>query len=141
MSPTLTTANINNENAQQILPMLRLAFDASRDNKAVTESNLNEDTVPALLKAVAYADNDFRAEIENVLVQLGPTVAPVMLDALVNNNNAQVASVAAMVLIRIGQPVESEILNVYRQNQNTAYQWRFDFLMTQLRLNLPALAV
>lgn len=141
MSPTLTTANINNENAQQILPMLRLAFDASRDNKAVTESNLNEDTVPALLKAVAYADNDFRAEIENVLVQLGPTVAPVMLDALVHNNNAQVASVAAMVLIRIGQPVESEILNVYRQNQNTAYQWRFDFLMTQLRLNLPALAV
>ena len=142
MSPTLTTnTTLTNENAQHILPMLRLAFDATRDNKTVTESHLNEDTLPALLKAVAYADNDFRVEIENVLVQIGASVAPLMVDALANNTNAQIASVAAMVLIRLGQQAETEILKIATTDKAKNYAWRFDFVMTQLRLTAPAYSI
>ena len=144
MSPTLTTATLAKtdvlENAQSLVPMLRLAFDANKNNtSSINEATLRDESVPYLLKAAAYADNEFRAEIETVLVQLGPQVAPQKQDALAHHENAHVASVAAMVLIRLGQAAENDLLKASNTIASSAYAWRFDFVLNQLRLN-PALA-
>lgn len=98
---------------------------------------LTTDGIRYLLKALAYADADFSAEIENVLVNAGALALPELLKAL-DTDNANVRSVSAMVLIRMGPLAEEALLRMYpKYSRKASVRWVLQFILQELGLDLP----
>ncbi len=93
-----------------------------------------------LIKALAYADASFSSEIEEVLLKAGTVAVPMLIKGLYSKF-ANVRSVCAMVLIRIGDDAKQPLMDAYSQRLNDNVGWAFEFILEELGVALPAKAV
>lgn len=108
-------------------------------NSSSTSSDplLTKDGIHYLLKALAYADSGFSTEIENVLVKAGSLAIPELIKGL-GSENANVRSVSAMALIRIGEPAEEALLKAYaKAGKKSQVRWVLQFILQELCLEIP----
>lgn len=109
----------------------------SSSSQPISDPLLTKDGVHYLIKALAYADAGFSAEIENVLVKAGTIALPELIKSL-TTENLNVRSVAAMVLIRMGRSAEDALLKAYPQySHNESTRWVFQFILQELGLDVP----
>ena len=90
-----------------------------------------------LIKALAYADASFSSEIEEVLLKAGAVAVPMLIKGLYSKF-ANVRSVCAMVLIRIGDDAKQPVHEAYNQRLNDTMGWAFEFILEELGVSLPA---
>jgi HEAT repeat protein len=99
---------------------------------------LTRDGIRYLLKALAYADADFSAEIEYALVKAGSLAVPELIKSLASDNN-NVRSTAAMALIRLGSLAEEALLQAYpKYSRKPSVRWVFQFVLQELGLEAEA---
>lgn len=104
------------------------------------DSFLNKEGITYLIKALAYADQAFSVEIENALVKAAHVALPEVIKAL-SNENLNVRSVAAMVLIRIGAPAEPALTQAYaKYHKRASVKWVIEFIFHQLACPVPSVA-
>lgn len=90
-----------------------------------------------LIKALAYADASFSSEIEEVLLKAGTVAVPMLIKGLYSKF-ANVRSVCAMVLIRIGDDAKQPLHEAYNQRLNDNVSWAFEFILEELGVTLPS---
>lgn len=105
------------------------------------------ETIHYFLKALEFSDNTFSSEIEHYLVSVGAATIPFLVDGM-SSEHANVRSVCAMALIRIGQPSLNAVLKGYKKAQHMQKEtWAFEFILSELRavlatdLDIPTVVV
>ncbi len=108
--------------------------------QSASDPLLTKDGIHYLLKALAYADAAFSAEIENVLVKAGALAVPELIKGL-SADNMNVRSISAMALIRLGKTAEDALLKAYpRTHRKASNRWIFQFILQELCLEVPQAA-
>lgn len=110
---------------------LRLRLIEGSQSKQPSPLLMTKEGVQTLIKALAYADSAFAAEIEHLLVQIGESAVPQLIKGLFSTNQ-MVRSVCAMSLIRLGSVAEPLLLVAYQRAGSA--QWVFNFIFEELGL-------
>lgn len=109
----------------------------SNSSKSVSDPLLTKDGIHYLLKALAYADSTFSAEIENVLVKAGALAVPQLIKSLAAES-LNVRSVSAMALIRLGKIAEESLIKAYpKYSRKPSTRWVFQFVLHELGIKMP----
>lgn len=96
---------------------------------------LNKEGIQYLIKALAYADDAFSREIEDVLLKSGVKSASLLIKGL-HNPHSNVRAICAMVLIRLGHQVENQLQDAYRKLSTSQQhlRWIYEFIFEELTL-------
>ena len=97
-----------------------------------------EDLIEYLIESVEESDPMSTAKVEGLLTRIGKPAIPYLIKGL-KSGNANVKSVSAMVLIRIGQPIVDDLKAFYvRQANRNRIGWVVEFILSELGEQLPA---
>lgn len=97
-----------------------------------SQQPLNDQTLSALLDALATAEPLLKNQIEDILVDLAPVITDTLLHGL-THDNIHVRSTSAMVLIRTGR-IHLTALHQFlaKTTLNNDARWAADFVMEHL---------
>ena len=93
---------------------------------------MNADSIKYFLTQLETADNKSKAEIENMLVNVGSAAVPVLVEQLQTVKGA-VRGVVAMTLIRIGEPSVACLKKVAQNNKD--FEWVAKYIIKEISTN------
>ena len=91
---------------------------------------MHADSIKHFLTQLETADNKSKAEIENMLVNVGSAAVPVLVEQLQTVKGA-VRGVVAMTLIRIGEPSVACLEKVAKSNKD--FEWVAKYLISEIQ--------
>lgn len=96
---------------------------------------MHADSIKHFLTQLETADNKSKAEIENMLVNVGSAAVPVLVEQLQTVKGA-VRGVVAMTLIRIGEPSVACLEKVAKINKD--FEWVAKYLISEINGKIAA---
>lgn len=96
---------------------------------------MHADSIKYFLTQLETADNKSKAEIENMLVNVGSAAVPVLVEQLQTVKGA-VRGVVAMSLIRIGEPSVDCLKKVAQNNKD--FEWVAKYLISEIKGEIAA---
>jgi len=92
---------------------------------------MHADSIKYFLTQLETADNKSKAEIENMLVNVGSAAVPVLVEQL-QTAKGTVRGVVAMSLIRIGEPSVACLKKVAQTNKD--FEWVANYLISEIKM-------
>ena len=105
------------------------------DKKLHGDIEMHADSIKYFLTQLETADNKSKAEIENMLVNVGSAAVPVLVEQLQTVKGA-VIGVVAMSLIRIGEPSVDCLKKVAQNNKD--FEWVAKYLISEIKGEIAA---
>ena len=96
---------------------------------------MHADSIKYFLTQLETADNKSKAEIENMLVNVGSAAVPVLVEQLQTVKGA-VRGVVAMSLIRIGEASVDCLKKVAESNKD--FEWVAKYLISEIKGEIAA---
>ena len=112
-----------------------LLYNVYNDKKLHGDIEMHADSIKYFLTQLETADNKSKAEIENMLVNVGSAAVPVLVEQLQSVKGA-VRGVVAMTLIRIGEPSVDCLKKVAQNNKD--FEWVAKYIIKEIKGEIAA---